>query len=60
MTKEMHDAGLTLNHNDATFNEEKARLEKETAEALKIHAAVEAKHMNFMAHIAFQNHENHY
>ena len=33
MTKEMHDAGLTLNHGDATFNEEKARLEKETAEA---------------------------
>ena len=53
MTKDMHDAGLTLNHGDAVYEEEKSRLEKETAEAQKIHAHVEAKHTNFMAHIAF-------
>ena len=60
MTKEMKDAGITLNYTDEQFNQEKARLQHETAEADKITAHVNAKHMNFMAHIAFQNHENHY
>lgn len=31
MTKEMHDAGLVLDHGDATFADEKDRLQKETA-----------------------------
>ena len=33
MTKEMNDAGITLNHTDEQFNQEKARLEREAAEA---------------------------
>ena len=53
MTKEMNDAGITLNYTDEQFNQEKARLQHETAEADKITAHVNAKHMNFMAHIAF-------
>ena len=60
MTKEMNDAGITLNYTGDQFDQEKARLEEETAAAEKITAQINAKHMNFMTHIEFQNHENHY
>lgn len=60
MAKEMNDAGLTLNHTEEEYKAEKERLERETAAANKVHDQILAKHNNFMAHIAFQNHENHY
>jgi len=60
MSKEMNDEGLTINHTEAEYHDEKARLLKETAEANRINEQVLAKHNNFMGHIAFQNHENHY
>ena len=60
MAKEMGDEGLVIGKTEEDYKAEKARLEEETAAANAIHAHVLAKHENFMAHIAFQNHENHY
>ena len=60
MAKEMNDEGLMLNHTEEEYKAEKARLLQETAAAQAVHEQVVAKHNNFMAHIAFQNHENHY